>query len=142
MTRISKRKMHLLFATMAILPAITVAATIAAPQALAATPSFGTLYNDGEVMRTLVPPAAFPHEGRDPIYEVTNGVSDQLGIASVAPGDQGYHGGPWAVFTVTFEDGVTPYLLTSEDDVQDAEDAGDVTVTRAADQDFRCPIQP
>lgn len=111
-------------------------------QAFAATPSFGMLYNDGEIMRTLVPPANFPNEGRDPIYEVSNGVSDQLGIASVAPGDDGYHGGAWAVYTVTFNEGVTPYLLTSEDDVQDANDAGDVTVTRAEDQDFRCPVQP
>jgi hypothetical protein len=122
------------------IPTFLIATT--ATQALAAKPSFGMLYNDGEIMRTLVPPAAFPNEGRDPIYEVTNGVADQLGIASVAPGDSGYHGGAWAVYLVTFNSGVTPYLLTSEDDVQDAEDVGDVTVARAAGMDFRCPVQP
>jgi hypothetical protein len=131
---------HGLAIVMIAIPAFLVATT--ATQALAAKPGFGMLYNDGEIMRTLVPPAAFPNEGQDPIYEVTNGVADQLGIASVAPGDSGYHGGAWAVYLVTFSSGVTPYLLTSEDDVEDAEDAGDLTVTRAADMDFRCPVQP
>ena len=104
--------------------------------------AFGTLYHDGEIMRTLVPPAAFPNEGIDPIYEITNGVEGQLGVASVAPGDSGYHGGAWAVYLVTFNSGVTPYLLTSEDDVLQAQSDGDVTVIRAANMDFRCPIQP
>jgi len=37
---------------------------------------------------------------------------------------------------------VVPYLLTSEAAVLDAETAGDVTVTRVPEMDFRCPIQP
>jgi hypothetical protein len=41
---------------------------------------------------------------------------------------------------VTFNDGVTPYLLTSDEAVAAAQSAGDVTVTRAPDADFRCPI--
>ena len=45
------------------------------------------------------------------------------------------------MFKVTFNDGVAPYLLTSEAAVQAAEDAGDVTVVRAAAEDFLCPIQ-
>jgi hypothetical protein len=44
---------------------------------------------------------------------------------------------------VTFNTGVTPYLLTSDEAVAAATAAGDVTVSRAAGADFRCPvIQP
>jgi len=73
---------------------------------------------------------------------VTNGVEGQLGIAGVAPGDGPYHGGAWALNLVTFNQSVTPYLLTSDEAVFMAEAAGDVTVTRTPDADFRCPIQP
>jgi hypothetical protein len=100
------------------------------------------LYHDGSVVRTVVPPSAFPNQGTDPFYSVTNGAEGQLGIAGVAPGDGPYHGGAWAVNTVTFNQGVTPYLLTSDEAVFAAEAAGDVTVTRAPDADFRCPVQP
>lgn len=104
--------------------------------------AFGSLYYNGNVVRTVVPPAAFPKKGRDPFYKVTNGVDGQLGIAGVAPGSPGYHGGHWAVNLVTFNEGVTPYLLTSADAVKTAESAGDVTVTRTPENDFLCPIQP
>jgi hypothetical protein len=56
----------------------------------------------------------------------------------VGPGQPGYTGGDWAVFRVTFT--VAPYLLTSDEAVAAAEAAGDVTVTRDASADFRCPI--
>jgi hypothetical protein len=108
--------------------------------ASAARPGFGFLYYNDQVVRTIVPPAASPQSGRDALYRVVNGVTGQLGIAAVAPGDTNYHGGWWAVYTVTFN--VDPYLLTSEADVLAAEAAGDVIVTRVINADFRCPIQP
>ena len=104
-------------------------------------PGFGDLYYNDTIVRTVVPPSSSPNEGRDNFYKVTNGAEGQLGITAVAPGDVGYHGGHWRVFKVTFNEGVTPYLLTSEAAVQDAEDAGDVTVVRAAAEDFLCPVQ-
>jgi hypothetical protein len=115
-------------------------AMLSAPASATAGKSF--LFHDGDVIRTVVPPAAFPNQGRDPFYKVTNGVDGQLGITGVAPGDGPYHGGAWAVNAVTFNPGVTPYLLTSDDAVFAAEAAGDVTVTRTPDADFRCPVQP
>jgi hypothetical protein len=106
-----------------------------------ATVSQGQLFHDGSVVGTVVTPSPIPAgSGTDPFYNVTNGVSDQLGIAGVAPGDGPYHGGSWQVFLVTFNSGVTPYLLTSDEAVAAAEAAGDVTVTRAGDADFRCPV--
>jgi hypothetical protein len=107
--------------------------------ALGAEPGFGNLYLNGHVVGTVVPPAQVtPGSGLDPFYKVTNGASGQLGIAGVGPGEPGFHGGDWAVFTVTFN--VTPYLLTSGSAVAAAAANGDVTVTRQPAQDFRCPI--
>src|SRR5712692_279797 len=108
----------------------------------AATPGFGNLYYNGMIVRTVVPPAAFPNAGIDNFYKVTNGVTGQLGIASVAPGADGYHGGHWKVFTVTFNPDTTHILLTSQAAVLAAQSAGTVTVTRNASADFLCPVQP
>ena len=103
---------------------------------------FGTLFYNGGTIHTVVVPAAFPNSGTDPFFKVTNGAAGQLGIAGTAPGSGDYHGGAWAVNLVTFNTGVTPYLLTSAQAVQTAATAGDVTVTRIPAADFRCPVQP
>jgi hypothetical protein len=125
------------------LAATAAAVVLPAVSAVAAPATKGSLYHDGAVIRTVVVSAPVaPGSGRDPFYSVTNGAEGQLGIAGVAPGDGPYHGGQWAVFLVTFQPGVTPYLLTSDEAVRSAEAAGDVTVTRAPEKDFRCPVQP
>jgi hypothetical protein len=108
--------------------------------ASAQRPGFGSLYYNGEIVRTIVPPSAQPQPGVDNLYVVINGAMGQLGIAAVAPGDTDYHGGQWAFYSVMWN--VTPYLLTSEEEVLMAESAGDVTVARVPENDFRCPIQP
>jgi hypothetical protein len=120
--------------------ALVAAAALLPSFASAAPPPRGMLYLDGTVVRTIGLPASIPQGGRDPLYMVTNGTSDQLGITAVGPGYSGYHGGAWAVYQVTFAPGVTPYLLTSDEDVAAAEEAGDVTVTRAPALDNRCPV--
>ena len=106
-----------------------------------ATTGKGQLFHDGSVVGTVVTPSPIADgSGTDPFYKVTNGATGQLGIAGVAPGDGPYHGGDWQVYLVTFNAGVTPYLLTSDEAVAAAKAAGDVTVTRAAGADFRCPV--
>jgi len=128
--------------TMAIFSALAIALVLPVTSAFAATPGFSNLYYNGTIVRTVVPPAAFPNEGQDNFYKVTNGATGQLGIAAVAPGSSDYHGGHWKVFTVTFGSGVTPVLLSSEQAVLSAQNAGMVTVTRNAAADFLCPVQP
>jgi hypothetical protein len=114
-------------------------AAVGSQGALGAEPGFSKLFLNGHVVGTVVPPAQVaPGTGQDPFYKVTNGAGGQLGIAGVGPGEPGFHGGDWAVFTVTFN--VTPYLLTSGSAVAAAAAKGDVTVTRRPAQDFRCPI--
>lgn len=113
---------------------------VLAPSALAARPGFGNLYYEGEVVRTVVPPAAMPQEGTDNLYAVMGGAEGQLAVAAVAPGDRDYRGGKWAFHSVTWN--TSPYLLTSEAEVLAAGTAGDVTITRVPGNDFKCPIQP
>jgi hypothetical protein len=103
-------------------------------------PGVGELYYEGQVVRTLVPPATMSKAGVDNLYPVMGGVNGQLPVAAVAPGDTDYHGGKWAVHVVTWN--VPPYLLTSESEVLAAAAEGDVTMNRAAEADFKCPIQP
>ncbi|HVH16597.1 MAG TPA: hypothetical protein VNA15_12900 [Candidatus Angelobacter sp.] len=128
--------------TMAVFSALVIALVLPVSSAFAATPGFGNLYYNGTIVRTVVPPAAFPNEGLDNFYKVTNGAAGQLGIASVAPGADGYHGGHWKVFIVTFNEGATPVLLKSQAAVLAAQAAGSVTVTRVGAADFLCPVQP
>ncbi len=128
--------------TMAIFSALVIALVLPVTPAFAATSGFGNLYYNGTIVRTVVPPAAFPNEGQDSFYKVTNGATGQLGVVAVAPGSSDYHGGHWKVFTVTFNAGITPVLLTSEQAVLSAQNAGMVTVTRNAAADFLCPVQP
>jgi len=127
---------------MVIFSGLVIAQVLPVTSAFAATPGFDNLYYNGTIVRTVVPPAAFPNEGRDNFYKVTNGATGQLGIAAVAPGSSDYHGGHWKVFSVTFNTGITPELLTSEQAVLSAQNAGMVTVTRNAAADFLCPVQP
>jgi hypothetical protein len=101
----------------------------------------GCCFYEGRMVRTVVPPASTPQEGRDNFYAFPSGAAaGQKGVVAVAPGDRDYHGGHWAFQAVTFN--VTPYLLTSEEAVLAAAAAGDVSITRVAANDFRCPIQP
>jgi hypothetical protein len=97
---------------------------------------------EGEILTTVVPPSALPTGGRDAIYAFAGDTADgQLPVSAVAPGGPGYHGGAWAVHEVTFAAGVTPTLLTSADEVLAAEAAGEVTIVRVPENDFRCPVQ-
>ena len=69
-----------------------------------------------------------------------DGAAGQLPVAGAGPGDRDYRGGKWAFYSVTWN--VAAYIVDSGDAVMAAADAGDVTVTRIAENDFKCPIQP
>jgi hypothetical protein len=117
--------------------AITIALSLGSTAiALAGTPVKTTIWLDDVLVRTILPPAASPMAGRDPFYMVPG----TGGVAAVGPGESGYHGGQWQVFVVSWN--VTPRPLTSDEAILAAETAGDITITRASDLDFLCPIQP
>ena len=101
---------------------------------------FGTVYAEGEAYRTFGNPARVdPGTGTDNIISFTNFM--QGGVAEFAPG-QGSHGGRWAVWMATWNDPADAHLLTDFDDVIALVDAGDITLVRAPEADFRCPILP
>jgi hypothetical protein len=77
---------------------------------LAAAPAFaravvfpgGCCFYEGHELRTVVPPAASPKEGRDNFYAFPSGAAEgQKGVVGVAPGDTNYHGGHWKFHAVT-----------------------------------------
>ena len=107
----------------------------------AAEVAFSQLYLDGDIVGTVVPPAAAPMTGTDPVYPIMGGVGGQLPVAGTGPGHRDYHGGHWAVHVVVWNMGSDPYLLTSEEDVWDAYYHGDVSLTRVMEADFKCPLQ-
>ena len=104
--------------------------------AVAGQPVKTTIWLDGVQVRTILPPAAAPHDGTDPFYMVPG----TGGVAAVGPGSAGYHGGHWQVYVVSWD--VAQYPLTSVAAISTAEAAGDISISRAADLDFLCPIQP
>lgn len=99
-------------------------------------PAFAELYYEGEVVKTIVPPAAMKKPGTENLY----GVPGQRPVVATAPGDKNYRGGKWAFHAVTWSEGVTPYLLTSETAIHMAEIIGDIEVTRVYENDFKCPV--
>ena len=123
----------MLAAGLSALVALGVAAPVAAKE-------FGTIYVDGTAYRTFGNPARVdPGTGTDPIISFTN--FDQGGVALHAPGP-GSHGGRWAVTMATWTDPADARLVTSYQEAVELEEAGDLTLVRAPDADFRCPILP
>ena len=66
---------------------------------------------------------------------------EQGGVAQFAPGE-GSHGGRWAVTMATWVDAADARLVTDYDEILALADAGEITLVRAPDADFRCPILP
>jgi hypothetical protein len=101
---------------------------------------FGTIYAEGEAYRTFASPARVdPGTGSDPIISFTN--FTQGGVAEFAPGP-GSHGGRWQVWAATWVNPADAHLLTDFDDVMALVDAGEITLERVPEADFRCPILP
>ena len=125
------------FLLAALLGIVAVSALVAP---VAAKRDFGTVYVDGFSYRTFgVPARVDPGTGTDPIISFTN--FDQGGVAQFAPGD-GSHGGRWAVTMATWNDPADARLVTDYDEILDLAAAGEVTLVRAEEADFRCPLLP
>ena len=122
------------------IPAILAAMLAIAISAPAGAKDFGTIYIDGDAYRTFGNPARVdPGTGIDPIISFTN--FEQGGVAQNAPGD-GSHGGRWAVTMATWVDPAQAHLVTDYDEALDLAAAGLITLERAAEADFRCPVLP
>jgi hypothetical protein len=123
---------------MLVVPAVL--ALIVAFAAPVSAKDFGTIYVDGVAYRTFGNAARVdPGTGTDPIISFTN--FEQGGVAQFAPGE-GSHGGRWAVTMATWVDPADARLVTDYDEILALAEAGEITLVRAPDADFRCPILP
>jgi hypothetical protein len=101
---------------------------------------FGTIYIDGQRYRTFGTPANVPAgTGTDPLVKFTNFAQD--GVAQFGPGT-GAQGGRWQIWLATWTDLGEARLITDFDDVLAEVRDGDLTLQRAPEMDFRCPIVP
>ena len=99
-------------------------------------------YVDDHPYRTVGTPTDFSGTGApahtyDAIYALGGGL---LNVAESKPGDRDYNGGRWQVFGIEWH--VTPYQLTSAEDVWAAEGRGELTVADAPMASFECPVIP
>jgi hypothetical protein len=114
------------------------------------------IWSHGELYGTVGTPAVFTHppEGTtDTLYNFgMSGLEGQRAISASAPGDQDFNGGRWSVVLVTFTDqgmaaldqdhnGVVDFEFTSEEEVLNYVDLGDLTLTDT-DVYFECPLLP
>lgn len=114
---------------------------LAAPAMAADTPIVpDAIWAEGELYGTVLL-GSLPYRGNDKSFDRLYMVPGQRAVAEAAPGDPQYNGGRWLPVPVIWN--VTPYQLTSEDQVLGAAAAGDVTLgapmTGAA---FLCPLIP
>ncbi len=121
-----------------VVPIVLAATFVFALAAPVSAKDFGTIYIDGFAYRTFGNPANVPSgTGTDRIAAF----STQGGVAEFAPGE-GSHGGRWQVWVATWAPDADVHLVTSFDEVLALEAAGEITLERDPDADFRCPVLP
>jgi hypothetical protein len=107
-------------------------------------PPHDAFYVDGPdtVYRTIGTPTDLSGTGAPAhTFDALYAVEGQLAVAEAKPGDRDYNGGRWMRFPVTWNiPEMERYLLTSEEDVLDAAEAGDVTIASEPDAQFVCPV--
>jgi hypothetical protein len=128
------RRMLAALATAAFVLALSASAVAAGgPPSLA-------FYVDGERYRTIGTPTDLsgtgaPAHSYDTIYALGAGLID---VAEAIPGDSDYNGGRWMVLPITWH--TTPFQLRSAEEVEAAEDAGDLTIGETPVKQFVCPV--
>ena len=145
-------RLSVLGAVLALLAAITLAATSQASASPPARPTVwvdGVLYNavvplspSGTVQFSHVPDTSVPSvadlETTDDLYMVVSNTVTPL-VSDAAPGDTDYNGGRWLPHMVTPTGAGPVPELTSEVDIMAAASAGLVTIS-APGAVFECPL--
>jgi hypothetical protein len=114
-------------------------------------PNFGAaIYADGVAWGTKGTTALPNPEGAagsfDKLYIFTNGAAGQLAVSEAGPGNPRYNGGRWETWTATWRAGVTPVVLTSEDDIMNH--SSELTLVKGPPPGdnhpayFQCPLLP
>jgi len=133
---------------------LTIVATVIAALTLSATsvaaggPPKAGIFVDDVLYRTVGTKTDFsttgaPDHSFDTIFLLDDGSEAADGLASVAtaaPGDRDYNGGRWMVYAVSWN--VDPYQLTNDEEVMQAETAGDISISEEPVKYFECPVIP
>jgi hypothetical protein len=130
----------------------TGAMLVVAPAAQAAGVSDPSIYVDGTLYRTVGTPTDLsgtgaPASSYQPIYAFPAGT--QFNVATAAPGDPGFRGGRWQVYSVELPNGYAAALgsgdldndgvLDSDEELRAAQTAGDLVVGGIVTS-FECPL--
>jgi hypothetical protein len=125
---------------------------VVAPAAQAAGVSDPSIYVDGTLYRTVGTPTDLsgtgaPASSYQPIYAFPAGT--QFNVATAAPGDPGFRGGRWQVYSVELPNGYAAALgsgdldndgvLDSDEELRAAQTAGDLVVGGIVTS-FECPL--
>lgn len=122
-----------------------------AAQAGPGAPNFSpAIYGDGEMWGTkgttsLPAPNGHNMQSFDKLFVFPDGATTapgQLPVSEAAPGNPDYNGGRWATYTIVWEMGSMPVLLTSYADIMYYVNAGDLVIVEGDHSYFQCPLLP
>ena len=118
--------------------------SVAASTVAAGGPPSLAFYVDDVRYRTVGTPTDFTGTGApsftyDRIYALGSGL---INVAETKPGDTDFNGGRWAVYPVTWAQGVTPVQYTNDADILAAQDAGLLTIASTPVKLFFCSVNP
>src|SRR5690349_7982720 len=120
------------------------ASTIATSVALAGGPPSLAFYVDDVRYRTVGTPTDFfgtgaPSWSFDKIYALGPGL---INVAETKPGDTDFNGGRWAVYAITWAQGVTPVQFTNDGQILAAAQAGMLAISSTPVREFFCSVNP
>ncbi|MEO7664072.1 MAG: hypothetical protein ABIV26_03030 [Candidatus Limnocylindrales bacterium] len=118
--------------------------SVAASTVAAGGPPSLAFYVDDVRYRTVGTPTDFTNTGApsstyDRIYALGSGL---VNVAEAKPGDRDFNGGRWAVYPITWTQGVTPVQLTNDQDILAWRDAGLLSIAGSPVKQFLCPVIP
>jgi hypothetical protein len=104
-------------------------------------PALG-FYVDDVRYRTVSTPTDFTNTGApastfDKIYALGPGL---INVADAKPGDRDFNGGRWAVYGITWSQGVTPVQYTNDGQILAAAQAGLLTISASPVKEFFCSV--
>jgi hypothetical protein len=124
-----------------IVSAIGLVASIGAGTALAGGPPKLSFYIDDVRYRTVGTPTDFSGTGApDSTYDKIYNLGTGINVADAKPGDTDFNGGRWAVYAVTWSEGVTPVQYTNDQQILDAQADGLLTISADPVKLFFCNV--
>jgi hypothetical protein len=118
--------------------------SVAASTVAAGGPPSLAFYVDDVRYRTVGTPTDFfdtgaPASTFDKIYSLGHGL---INVAEAKPGDTDFNGGRWAVYAITWANGVTPVQYTNDGQILWAAQNGLLTISASPVKEFFCSVNP